>query len=82
MYCLKLFDRVYCFDFALGLTFVYHALKWSISNIPFHEIESMNLGPIEYLTFNEMLLYTDGKSLRKIRKKLLNLYKELVYVEL
>lgn len=74
IYFLETFNKIFCYDGNLCITFVCVDNKWEISSIPLHEIEQMNLHEFKYLTVEEAKIKCDIKSLNILRKNIKKIY--------
>ena len=74
MYFLELFNKIFCFDNSIGITFVYENKKWRLSKISLHEIEMMNLNEVNYLTINEAMVKVDMKKLKLLQNSIKKFY--------
>lgn len=77
MYFIELFDKIFCFDSSLGITFVYENNKWKISEISIHEIERMDLINCKQLTNEEANFIVDTSGLKTLQMKIKKIYEEL-----
>ncbi len=72
MYFLELYNKIFCFDTAIGITFVCENKIWKISKITFHEIEKMDLKEIRYLSAKEVEVKTSTKQLKLLQNNIKN----------
>lgn len=74
MYFLEVFDKIFCYDDSSCMTFVCSNMKWSISKIPLHDIEKMDLHNFNYLTIEEVKMKTNIDGLNKLKEEIKKIY--------